>query len=236
MKWIKKILRIIAIILPVFSTIFISRSSFAKSYPVNSFLSHGISTVKSDGSKAIVATQPTLYLDDTSDLDFIHDMYFLSSKSGDQCQFTELHRRGYQVYQKEVSFGSYFVFPYYELLSQSNISDDAICQSYSPFGGSYNNFKLPTYNRLSAPLGYQPDIGAVQPYSYDYATVSKEKPSNWVSSSAFDITRIQGYDLPINFGAWDDLEEGENLKLDFGFVWPANGVDDGQPMCKVKPY
>ena len=64
MKWIKKILRIIAIILPVFSTIFISRSSFAKSYPVNSFLSHGISTVKSDGSKAIVATQPTLYLDD----------------------------------------------------------------------------------------------------------------------------------------------------------------------------
>ena len=233
MKLLKKILRIICIILPAFAVFFIAQPTSAASWPVNSYLSHGISTVASDGRKVNVATQPTLFLDNTTGVDFIHDMYFTSTLSNGKCQFSDIYRRGYSVYQREVVFGTSLVFPYVELLSQQNISDAAICQSYASFGGTGavngSTFTIPKYNNLSAPVGYQPDIGFVLPYSYDYAKVSKEKPSNWIKSSNFNITRIQGYTLPINYGAYDDLQADTNLQLRFGIVWPVSEQSAAHP-------
>lgn len=220
MKLLKKILRIICIILPAFGFVFLlPQSASAKSYSVSKFLAHGISTINTDGNMVQVATGPVLYLDDTSGLDFRHDTYLLTEKSGSQCQYSSFTRLGYTVYQKEVDFGSTFVFPYYELLAQQNISNSAVCRSYASFGGTSGTFSIPTYNRLSAPAGYQPDIGAIMPYSYDIADVLYQKPSFWITSDNFDISRIQGYELPLNFGAWEDLKDGTDLIINFRIKW-----------------
>ena len=162
MKWIKKILRIIAIILPVICCAMVSSGkSYAKQYTIDSFMAHGVSTYSND-SKILISGSPYVHFNDlhgsnslSSYLDSLevkprNDSYLISHLTGENCMFESYHNPGYTLGTYDITWGYSFISSN-SVLNRIPGDNSNLCMSYRQFGVS----PIPSFSSSGVPAYYK---------------------------------------------------------------------------------
>lgn len=171
MRWLKKILRIIAIILPAFC-LFIGPGVSAKKYEIDSFSQHGYSVYAPNSSSGDglvpINSVPQIWVTDKSGIDPRKVARLKSYFSGAKCIY-QSDSWSNSVYTTTNSFS--WGYSYIPATPQflSNIGDvDAKCRSFAKYNSFVGSVSIPEFSSSNVPFAHSIDVSSVLPYNFMY--------------------------------------------------------------------
>lgn len=165
MKLIKKILRIIAIILPAYCIFFMPVSTYAKTYEIDSFSQHSYSVYTPNGTGDRLANlnlAPTIWVNDKTGIEPRRVAYLNSHYNAGHCIY-QSGSFSNSVYTTTNSFtwGSSFIPD--DSRFYSYIDDvDAKCRSFASYGASFGSSTVPQFLDSSVPFDQSINIASLR--------------------------------------------------------------------------